>query len=506
MMHPRQVRLSLAITTILLAAAVSVTTFLQAADQPINLDENSANGAESKVSTKVLQTYPVRIENTVYNNAAGEAFTFKWPGAGPGRFASFVSAGPGVGTIWTWSTVYQVYSIDSPVTFSPVRSIPVFGAPAGGVVSSPSTDGSFTAPGKSINPGQVTLSSASLSSSLITFFSPEKTVASCGVDCAGGNCEIFLENQTGESVTVKNRQQDCCLEPHQLICEGECKSYLTDPLNCGGCGNVCASDEFCSEGVCEEICPGATLCGEVCIDTTSDPLNCGSCGNACDAEEHCSEGACQPNCDQTVCGTQCIDISSDPLNCGACGNICPSNNICTSGACVRCRAPKPTACNNKCTSLNTDPFNCGACGFVCDFTDCPSSGQGACSQGSSCVCSPGVSATSEQATFSPTPSIFPEPMSSMARSRVASRSSAERWRAGVTGGVAAAAVQEAPVCDLSPIAQVIPDGGRFTQSQTDARFGKEIHTTLTIVKNGETVAQGPCALIVPVTGVDTSGV
>lgn len=67
-------------------------------------------------------------------------------------------------------------------------------------------------------------------------------------------------------------------------------------------------------------------------------------------------------------------------------------------------------------------------------------------------------------------------------------------------------VVEAPVCDLSPIEQVVPNGGTYTQTQTGGRFGKEIQTSVSIAVNGKTIAEGPCPLVVPVTDVDTSGV
>src|SRR5262245_24713968 len=168
-----------------IATVVSLPQFVRAADQPIDLDKSAANGAESKVSTKVLQTYPVKIENTIYNNAPGSSFNFKWAGAGRGGFNSFVTAGPGVGTKWVWTTVNQVYSIDSPVAFTPSRALSVVGAPTRGIGSvGTGAGGSFMVSGKSIFPSQVTLSDVSLASSLITFFSPEKTVATCGVQCA----------------------------------------------------------------------------------------------------------------------------------------------------------------------------------------------------------------------------------------------------------------------------------------------------------------------------------
>ncbi len=903
---------------IMLAAAVSFAPLPKAAEQAIDLDENAANGEESKVTTRVLSTFPVEVENSIFNNAAGEPFDFEWPGAGPGGFSSFLTPGPDVGTLWNWSSVSQIYSIDSTITFTPSGSLPVFGTrPPGVEIPDDGNDGVFQAPGKSIFPTQVTISDASLTASLITFFSPEETMATCGVQCVPGQCDLFLENQSGATVTVTAEQMDCCPEPHQIFCEEECTSYLTDasncggcdiqcgpeelcfdglcacpgsetqcgagcfdlaadPLNCGACGNACGIDElcfdgacacpgsetqcgtgcfdlandplncgacgagcgaeqFCSQGLCacftagleicdsvcvdlqndggncgacgtacdlDELCSegscvctiGLTRCGEECLDVANDPLNCGACGNVCGIDEFCSGGACMCpegltqcgagcldlgsdplNCGacgnacgieelcfdgicacpgaETQCGTGCFDLSADPLNCGACGaecgvdqfcsqgacacstvgleicggtcvdlqndagncgacgNACGENAICTMGGCASCRPPQGTACNNQCVNIHTDPLNCGGCGNVCDFSDCPSEGQGTCSQGSSCVCASGGSGepirfnprpttkAPERATVSLPPrevvtrpisqdSIFgrqlvvearrggrrpvldldgvstqasfaggepviqsapmttqkavpgarqataadkdsgpdirfrvygpvpppsqtsaevagpveasvgsrlhpesrvdgPEPAASEltsgprlgvngpvralsgwsaepqsrtegpipppagptvasrsiegprgnpaasrtepparagstaairsrseGRSRpggeprpvTADRSRPARERQSVTEAAPALEIVEAPVCDLAPIEQVIPDGGMFVQAQTGGRFHKEVQTTVTLELNGQMIAQGPCPVLVPVTGADTSGV
>jgi hypothetical protein len=599
-----------------------------ATDQPIDLDKNPANGQESKVTTKVLTTFPVQIENTIYNNAPGSSYTFAWDGAGPGGFSSYVTQGPGVGTKWVWSTVYQVYSIQSPMAFTPARALPSFGSNLPGVTTiGPVNQGSFIVPGKSINPTQVTLSDASLSASLITFFSPEKTVASCGVACAPGQCDLFLKNLTGGTATLTATQLDCCPEPHQTLCDGKCTSYLTDRNNCGACGNVCGSDEFCSEGVCtcnpgltacdgrcvdartdptncgtcdnachvDESCtggaclcdPGLTQCGEGCLDLQTDAANCGGCGHACFADQLCSAGTCvcgtgltecggeclnfqtdTANCGacghvcpaggvcsagacacpagQIDCGGTCVDRQNDPLNCGACGNVCGANAVCGAGSCKTCRTPLGTACNNVCVNTHTDPYNCGACGFVCDFSNCPSTGQGACSQGSSCVCSAtptltGGMTSKDTLRFPPVPTqslasgatVGLSPSSakservkakSLHRSAIRSRSTAPTLSKTIapavspvvsptssrstmaTIGVTPQSVVEAPVCALVPITQVIPSGGTYTQTQAQGRLGKEVQASVSIAVNGNTVAHGPCPLIVPVTDVDTSGI
>ena len=515
---------------------------------------------------------------------------------------------------WVWSTVYQVYSISSPAQFTPIRSLSVFGSDPQGVQTiAPSSGGSFVVPGKSIYPNQVTLSNASLTASLVTFFSPEKTVATCGVECAPGQCDVVLRNLSGAPASVTATQLDCCPEPHQTFCDGQCTSYLTDPNNCGGCGIVCGADQFCSDGDCvcnpgltecasgcvdaqtdpancgacgnacftDETCtggaclcdPGLTRCGEGCLDLLTDPANCGSCGNACSGDEFCSGGACvcnpgltecgeacvdlqndSANCGgcgvacpvgascsggtcscpagQSLCGGVCIDLLNDPLNCGACGNTCGSDGICSAGTCRICRPPRGTACGNQCVNLHTDPLNCGACGFACDFSSCPSTGQGTCSQGNSCVCDPAPTFTSGASTdrlsfepvYRPSPasgrsvelSRAPKALEGRGRSldRPAVRrrvsepavTSASPTIAATSNRSLATSVVEAPVCALAPIAQVIPPGGAYTQTQFGGRFGREIQTSVAIAVAGTTIAQGPCPLIVPVTDIDTSGV
>ena len=607
------------IGVIVIAVLVSFATFVRAGDQLIDLDKSAANGAESKVSTKVLQTYPVKIENTIYNNVAGSSYNFKWLGAGPGGFNSYVTAGPGVGTKWVWTTVYQVYSIDSPVVFTPARALSVVGAPSHGVGAIGSgSGGSFLVAGKSIYPTQVTLSDVSLSSSLITFFSPEKTVATCGIQCAPGECETFLENHTGGEITVSAQQLDCCAEPHQLICDGVCTSYLTDTQNCGDCGNVCAADEICSDGACvcpsgldqcgqgcvdlqtspvdcgacgnecagDQFCgngacvcnPGLTQCGTGCVDEQTDPANCGACGNGCTVDQFCGNGACVCNPGLTQCGTGCVDAQADPANCGSCGNVCSggqlcsggacvcpagqalcggtcidlqndprncgscgttceANDICTGGQCVGCRSPLATSCNNQCVNIHTDPNNCGGCGLVCDFSGCPSAGQGTCSQGSSCVCAPAPKSTTTpvRRRFKP---VLREtgPRTELSVSRKSPKTktmaaSAGTERARQTKATPSQTIEtsrpsttqslnlvraatpvtalhpnEAPVCDLAPIEQVIQAGQVYSQVQSGGRFGKEIQTSVSITVDGRTVAQGPCPLVVPVVGVDTSGI
>ena len=697
------------------------------AEQKIDLDGNPLNGKESTVQTNVLQSFPVQVENIIFNNAMGSGFSFEWPGAGPGGFSSFITDGPDVGTKWTWTTVSQVYTVVTPGSFlADPRQVNVFGSGLGGIQAPGDTGGTFALPGKSIFPTEVTVSSASLTSSLVTFFSPENTIASCDSSFVPGRFEQTITNNTGETVTFMVEEPDCCPEANMTICEDGCQFYLTDDNNCGGCGNVCDFDQTCEQGSCTDICPGdgQELCGEICEDTFGDVNNCGGCGNVCAFDEFCDIGNCadicpgagqeycdetcvdtfnddsncgdcnvvcafdefcgggtcgpicpgvgQAYCDETCvdtltdenncgscgttclfdefcdngscadicpavgaefcngacadtltdeancgsCGTTCLfdefcsngtcadicpgvgqefcggvcvdtlndvgncgscdaacafdefcdngscadicpgasqelcdgvscaDLLNDPFNCGACGNVCDANSTCTGGTCEACRPPLQTNCDNECVNVHKDPFNCGECGFVCDFTDCPSTGTGACSQGSSCICDP-AEPTSVDALygFSPTPSDEPDTVFSVPAVRLANRTTARSLptyapvtpppalATGLTSArgfnreatdlagraervtlsprleLAAEAangsasrgtsVVEAPVCGIPVIEQQIPDGESFTLCQTGSAVGREIFTTATVMMGGETVGQGPCALIVP---------
>jgi len=661
-----------------LVIAVAMPPLAWGSEQSIDLDGDPANGAESRVETRVLSTFPVQVENVITNNASGQSFSFKWDGAGPGGFDSEVVTGPDVGVIWNWSTSVQVYSVQSPITFTPTRGVAVFGTRPGGVQAPGAGNGEFMVPGKSIFPTQVTLSSASLTASLITFFSPEITRASCGVLCEFGDCVSFFDNKTDLPFTATVEQQDCCMLEHQIICDDGCQSYLTDPNNCGGCGNRCDPGEICSEGAC--ACPpGQTACGDTCVDLASDPDNCGACGVACSEDQFCSEGSCVctepglticggtcvdlqsdpancgacaaeclvvqvcsggacdcPEAGQTLCGEACVDLlgdpancgacgvqcpaaqfcstgtcacavpgqtlcngacvdpQGDPLNCGTCGNACAQDESCNAGICTPICAPGLTLCNGVCVDLRTDPLNCGACGNRCDgedqqcILDCsnPPTCNGACVECGPRGCiqlpmagSPDSGSTSST-TRAPRPrsEFTPQPRIDLAaaegtraaartdartvasRDRKASRSDrggtaaspvttasvatettvsldtetdralatrdrraprrevTEATQAGPAGGGDAApagtpatprvagSIVEAPVCDVPPIEQVIPAGGTFTQTLGTARFGTEIATTATIQVDGQTVAQGPCPLIVPDPDADTTGV
>jgi len=372
---------------IILALAVAVpiprTTSAQTAEQRIDLDGNPVNGAESRVVTRVISTFPVQVENTIFNNAGGSAYRIDWDGAGPGGFNTSIAPGPGVGSQWVWSTTSVVYTIESPVVFTPMLDLPVFGQSTDGIgLVGSGNERVFIVPGKSTIPTQVTLSSASLTSSLITFFSPAETKANCGATCVDGQCDMFVENLTGATATIRGVQPGCCSEPHQIICGGECFSYLDDVQNCGGCGNTCGEGEVCSGGEC--MCPeGLTQCGDGCVDLATDSLNCGECASECLSEQSCVEGGCLCPGGEMQCSSACVDASSDPLNCGECGTACLPEASCIAGDCA-CPGSE-AVCGEECVDLGADPLHCGTCGNAC-LSDQSCSGGACVCPGGEAVC------------------------------------------------------------------------------------------------------------------------
>jgi stigma-specific protein Stig1 len=337
--------LLIAILSVPLAALVG-GILAWAATKSVDLDGNGT--AESSVALNVLTTFPAKIENVVTNKAVGDSFTFSYLSSGPGGWNGSVGLGTstGIGTKWTWQTSQAVYSFTGTTCTNDICFSATAGLPSG------TKRGPFSVPGRSLSPSGVTLSSSSLTSSLITFFSPPKTIVSftstVGQPGSGQvKYTTSVGNNTGGDLAVHldAGPPGCCPHENQLNCSGTCVDYLTDESNCGGCGVQCAAGQFCDAGACVSSCPlGQTFCSGECVDTTSDPLNCGGCG--------------------IVCGT---------------------NQICTNSACFTCTSPQQTACDNHCTNIHTDPLNCGACGVNCALL-CPSTGQGTCSNGNSCFC------------------------------------------------------------------------------------------------------------------------
>lgn len=478
---PRGIRVALlAAFAVLLAAAPTVST---AATKTVDLDAQTANGAESQCDLNVLSTFPVKVENVVTNKAVGNTFDFSWKSAGPGGFTSSATAGStgGVGAKWTWTTNQTVYSFtgnncendicflrtsgpDSitsvcnascvddgatltiskgatadevvlswtggagPYTVYRSTNRVAIDQPANQIASvstttytdrftatgatyykvrgascnqrkscstnadcNPANEGTcvsrgpFSVPGRSLFTNDVTVSSASLTSSLITFFSPPTEVFRVTSTAFPGSIQETLTNNSADPVTVVSEAfpPGCCpgdpATDHKLRCGEVCVDYLSDPNNCGACGNVCGDGTCCSNGNCVSLCAdGQIWCNGVCVDPSNDPGNCGTCGNACGEGSCCSGGACvaEDACyaGEAFCDGLCRDLQNDNNHCGACGSVCGEGSCCSEGDCVSVCPEGKVWCNGACVDVANDSDNCGACGNVCGEGSCCSNG------------------------------------------------------------------------------------------------------------------------------------
>lgn len=130
----------------------------------------------------------------------------------------------------------------------------------------------------------------------------------------GGTCHVYEDCQGA---------LDCC--------SGICVP-VNDTNNCGGCGGKCNPNETCEQGRCScggslETCAANELCcgnvgEETCVAIT-DPNNCGACGNACPSGIPCCSAGGAAHC-----------ATDDPMNCGACGAVCGIGQDCCNGTCA----------------------------------------------------------------------------------------------------------------------------------------------------------------------------
>jgi hypothetical protein len=80
---------------------------------------------------------------------------------------------------------------------------------------------------------------------------------------------------------------DCrCATAGDILCNGTCIDGLSDPNNCGSCGNVCPAGQDCVRGSCQSTrcppsttdCEGVWCCNEgmLCLhnEYTGAPLCC----------------------------------------------------------------------------------------------------------------------------------------------------------------------------------------------------------------------------------------
>lgn len=160
------------------------------------------------------------------------------------------------------------------------------------------------------------------------------------------------------------------------LCDGvdnSCNGAVDQPLVAG----ACAPNQACDAGRC--VCTdGLVECAAgACVDTASDPLNCGGCSNVCPQGATCSEGNCTCDGDLAACGSGCADLQADALNCGGCDIQCAAGHVCSTGVCVdvdECATGTDTCSDRRQNCVNTvGGFTCsckpGFSGSLCTDTN-----------------------------------------------------------------------------------------------------------------------------------------
>lgn len=199
----------------------------------------------------------------------------------------------------------------------------------------------------------------------------------------------MARKRRGQAVQAEKRRKTC--QSGLLTCKIKkgkkkkryCVDAQTDPLNCGACGNPCASGQTCQGGVC--TCNGA-LCAGCCDGSTcqagTSTQRCGLNGTICQTctgGSSCQNGVCTCPTGQTfggggtpgVCGctpTTCAargkncstipDTCGGTLNCGSCDGGASGNETCGGGGVANvcgCRA------NGFVFPFEEDTFNCDPC-------------------------------------------------------------------------------------------------------------------------------------------------
>ncbi|MBN1655769.1 MAG: hypothetical protein JXA30_18535 [Deltaproteobacteria bacterium] len=192
-------------------------------------------------------------------------------------------------------------------------------------------------------------------------------------DCTGGNCVIVCNNGFH-------------------LCDNSCLDNAS-PDSCGSRCGPCPSGSYahatCNNGVCGYECdsPNYLKCGDAsCVP--SDAVNCGACGNSCASGQRCASGQCV--CDSVSCPNGCCDGAEQcrtpsANTCGLNGadcRSCASGQRCASGQCVCDSVSCPNGCCDSAEQCRTPSTN--TCGL--NGADCRSCASGQRCASGQCVC------------------------------------------------------------------------------------------------------------------------
>lgn len=174
--------------------------------------------------------------------------------------------------------------------------------------------------------------------------------------------------------------------PGLVPCNGTLTSLLTDPDNCGSCGNRCPGLHeryVCCHGTCRDLsadenncgscglsCPQLTTCCDgACTDIYYDENHCGDCFRRCSESEICCSGTCREKDESGFVAEECVNLRGI-VAAGIAIPLAAPDDDDTNGldACTNatsCPGPGMTCCLDHCRDLNISAANCGSCGNVC---------------------------------------------------------------------------------------------------------------------------------------------
>ncbi len=146
-----------------------------------------------------------------------------------------------------------------------------------------------------------------------------ETVSESSDSAESSDSQSSMTTETSESTdtTIGATETGPACDSPNMMCDGNCIDPLSDPSNCGDCGNVCemALDSGgCVQGTCQPV-------WSACVDSSNLVL----CSDVCQSQGHsgCSTAGCGETqmsvrwwATQNDCETDMFVIQGEPTDCG----------------------------------------------------------------------------------------------------------------------------------------------------------------------------------------------
>jgi hypothetical protein len=174
-----------------------------------------------------------------------------------------------------------------------------------------------------------------------------------------GACTTVCQQNNASNMCNSGACSPTCTQTYFKSCDSNnnngCETDdRTSKANCGGCAMACADNQTSSNNCVGSTCMPVCLANHKDCDsnpnngcetpTASDPVNCGGCGVQCLTQNAsattCSGGACNPTCNNgfAACSNAaagCLTSIDTAAHCGNCGTACTGGTpFCVSRACA----------------------------------------------------------------------------------------------------------------------------------------------------------------------------